>query len=91
MDPTQCREKLGNLMKDESLALNELSTLLDREHGFLEANDVVALDGAARDRELVRDGLPEETRADHDDSSCARTHDAIFARAWLTDERRVME
>lgn len=51
MDPTQCREKLGNLMKDESLALNELSTLLDREHGFLEANDVVALDGAARDRQ----------------------------------------
>ncbi|MBS0418270.1 MAG: flagellar protein FlgN [Proteobacteria bacterium] len=50
MDQTQCREKLGNLMKDETLALNELSTLLDREHGFLEANDVVALDGAARER-----------------------------------------
>jgi flagella synthesis protein FlgN len=51
MNQTQCREKLGNLIKDESLALNELSTLLDREHGFLEANDVVALEGATRERQ----------------------------------------
>ncbi len=51
MDQTQCREKLGNLIKDENLALNELSTLLDREHGFLEANDVVSLEGATRERQ----------------------------------------
>ena len=51
MDQTQCREKLGNLIQDESLALNELSTLLDREHGFLEAADVVALEGATRERQ----------------------------------------
>jgi flagella synthesis protein FlgN len=51
MDQTQCREKLGNLIKDENLALNELSTLLDREHGFLEANDVTSLEGAARERQ----------------------------------------
>ena len=51
MNQMQCREKLGNLIKDESLALNELSTLLDREHGFLEANDVVALEGATRERQ----------------------------------------
>ena len=51
MNQTQCREKLGNLIKDESLALNELSTLLDREHGLLEANDVVALEGATRERQ----------------------------------------
>jgi flagella synthesis protein FlgN len=51
MNQTQCREKLGNLIKDESLALNELSTLLDREHGFLEENDVVALEGATRERQ----------------------------------------
>src|SRR5207253_4152284 len=48
---TQCREKLGNLLQDESLALNELSTLLDREHGFLEAADVVSLEGATRERQ----------------------------------------
>lgn len=51
MDPTQVREKLGNLIKDESLALNELSILLDREHGFLEANDVTALESATRERQ----------------------------------------
>jgi len=51
MDQTQCREKLGNLIKDENLALNELSTLLDREHGFLEANDVTSLEGATRERQ----------------------------------------
>jgi len=31
--------------------LNELSGLLDREHGFLEANDVAALESATRDRQ----------------------------------------
>jgi flagellar biosynthesis/type III secretory pathway chaperone len=51
MDQTQCREKLGNLIKDEHLALNELATLLDREHGFLEANDVTSLEGATRERQ----------------------------------------
>jgi flagellar biosynthesis protein FlgN len=51
MDQTQCRDRLGNLFKDENLALHELSTLLDREHGFLEANDVVALDNASRERQ----------------------------------------
>jgi flagellar biosynthesis/type III secretory pathway chaperone len=51
MDPTQVREKLGNLIRDEHLALNELSTLLDREHGFLEANDVTSLEGATRERQ----------------------------------------
>ena len=51
MDQTQCREKLGHLMHDESVALTELSSLLDREHGFLEANDVVSLESTARDRQ----------------------------------------
>jgi flagella synthesis protein FlgN len=51
MDQMQCREKLGNLIKDEHLALNELATLLDREHGFLEANDVTSLEAATRERQ----------------------------------------
>jgi len=51
MDPAKCREKLARLISDESTALNELSTLLDREHGFLEANDVVSLEGATRERQ----------------------------------------
>ena len=51
MDQAKCREKLGRLISDESTALNELSTLLDREHGFLQENDVVSLEGATRERQ----------------------------------------
>jgi flagellar biosynthesis protein FlgN len=51
MDRAQCRQKLGRLLSEESVALNELSTLLDREHGFLQANDVVSLEGATRERQ----------------------------------------
>jgi flagella synthesis protein FlgN len=51
MDQAQCRERLASLLSEESSALNELSLLLDREHGYLEANDVTALEGAARERQ----------------------------------------
>jgi flagellar biosynthesis protein FlgN len=51
MDQAQCRERLGRLISDESRALHELSELLDREHGFLQANDVISLEGAARARQ----------------------------------------
>jgi flagellar biosynthesis/type III secretory pathway chaperone len=51
MDQATCRENLGRLISDEYTALNELSTLLDREHSFLEANDVVSLEGATRERQ----------------------------------------
>ena len=51
MEQAQCRQALGRLMAEESHALNELSALLEREHGFLEANDVAALEGASRDRQ----------------------------------------
>lgn len=51
MDQAQCRERLSHLMGDEHSALGELSVLLDREHGYLEANDVVSLEGASRERQ----------------------------------------
>jgi flagellar biosynthesis protein FlgN len=51
MDQAKCREKLGRLVMDEASGLNELSTLLDREHEFLQANDVVSLEGATRERQ----------------------------------------
>jgi flagella synthesis protein FlgN len=51
MDTATCREQFGRLIADESGALNELAILLDREHGYLSANDVVALEGAARERQ----------------------------------------
>jgi flagellar biosynthesis protein FlgN len=66
MDPAQCREKLGRLISEENRSLSELSTLLDKEHGYLEANDVVSLEGASRERQrcvarIVR--VDEERRA----------------------------
>jgi flagella synthesis protein FlgN len=51
MDQARCREQLGGLMSAESSALNELSMLLDREHRYLEANDIVSLEAATRERQ----------------------------------------
>src|SRR4051812_31234649 len=51
MEPSQCREELGRLIADESRGLKELSTLLDREHSYLESNDVAALESAALQRQ----------------------------------------
>src|SRR5882757_5421679 len=51
MDQSQCREKLARLIGEESRSLRELAVLLDREHGYLEANDVASLEGAARERQ----------------------------------------
>jgi flagellar biosynthesis protein FlgN len=51
MDQSQCRERLARLIGEESRALRELAVLLDREHGYLEANDVASLEGASRERQ----------------------------------------
>ena len=51
MDQSQCRERFARLIHDESRALSELAALLEREHGYLEGNDVAALEGAARERQ----------------------------------------
>jgi flagella synthesis protein FlgN len=51
MDQARCREQLGGLMSAESSALNELAVLLDREHGYLEANDAASLEDANRERQ----------------------------------------
>jgi len=51
MDQQLCRDTLGRLAGDESTALGELAILLDREHGYLVANDVVSLEGATRERQ----------------------------------------
>jgi flagellar biosynthesis/type III secretory pathway chaperone len=52
MDQVTCRGKLGQLIFDEGGALRDLAVLLDREHGYLEANDVVSLEGATGERQL---------------------------------------
>ncbi|HLJ78372.1 MAG TPA: flagellar protein FlgN [Acidobacteriaceae bacterium] len=51
MNQDECREQLGRLMVEEEAALSELSALLDREHGFLTENDVVALEGVSQERQ----------------------------------------
>jgi flagella synthesis protein FlgN len=51
MDQTRCREKLGDLIAEESRGLGDLSALLEREHTYLESNDVVSLEGATRERQ----------------------------------------
>ncbi len=51
MDTTTCREHLGRLIAAEGDALNELAVLLDKEHGYLSANDPVSLEGATRERQ----------------------------------------
>src|SRR5262249_47481938 len=50
-EQAHCREKLTELVQAESGALNELSALLEREHRYLEANDVLSLEGATRERQ----------------------------------------
>jgi flagella synthesis protein FlgN len=51
MDAEKCRERLGRLMDEERATLQEVAGLLDREHQFLVANDVVALEVANRERQ----------------------------------------
>lgn len=51
MEPTICREKLGKLIAEETLALRELSSLLESEHANLNANDVTALEASTRERQ----------------------------------------
>jgi flagellar biosynthesis/type III secretory pathway chaperone len=66
VDPNTCREQLSQLLADEMAALTELTTLLEREHELLLANDVGALESAIRKRQscvgrVVR--LDEERRS----------------------------
>ena len=51
MDPVACRDHLDKLIAEESNTLEQLQTLLDREHELLVANDVEALDRAAHARQ----------------------------------------
>ena len=51
MDPVACRDHLDKLIAEESNTLDQLQTLLDREHELLVANDVEALDRATQARQ----------------------------------------
>jgi len=51
VDPVVCRDTLDKLIAEESSTLDQLSQLLDREHEFLVANDVDALERAGHARQ----------------------------------------
>jgi flagella synthesis protein FlgN len=52
VDPNACRETLATLLGQEIASLDELATLLAREHEFLVANDVDALETAMAERQV---------------------------------------
>lgn len=51
MDPVVCRDTLDKLIAEESSTLDQLHQLLEREHEFLVANDVDALERAGTERQ----------------------------------------
>ncbi|HEY5758100.1 MAG TPA: flagellar protein FlgN [Steroidobacter sp.] len=51
MDPVVCRDTLDKLIAEESSTLEQLHQLLEREHEFLVANDVDALERAGHARQ----------------------------------------
>ena len=52
MDSSACRELLERLLAEEVAALTRLEALLDKEHEFLVANDIEALERAGVDRQV---------------------------------------
>ncbi|HEY1899824.1 MAG TPA: flagellar protein FlgN [Steroidobacteraceae bacterium] len=50
MDPQTCRDQMGRLIREETTALGELATLLDREYAHLQASDVESLGSVMRER-----------------------------------------
>jgi flagellar biosynthesis/type III secretory pathway chaperone len=51
MDQAQCRDKMSQLITEESTGLAQLIDLLEHEHGLLVAGDAVALAPAINERQ----------------------------------------
>jgi flagellar biosynthesis protein FlgN len=51
LDPAACREHIATLLSQESTSLDALAKLLEREHGYLVANDVESLEAAMAERQ----------------------------------------
>lgn len=51
MDASLCREHLDQLLTEEAATLERLEALLEKEHGFIAANDVEALDSTGAERQ----------------------------------------
>jgi len=72
MDLSLCAETLSRLVADEIAALNELSRILDIEHGALVANDVDALASAG---ELRHRAVATLVRVEEERASLCRAMD----------------
>jgi flagellar biosynthesis/type III secretory pathway chaperone len=57
MDAATCKAELGRIMAEETRLLNELVSLLEREHGFLQADDAASLESTARERQKCIAGI----------------------------------
>ena len=51
MDPSVCKEHLSKLISEETKTLTRLEGLLGKEHEYLVANDIEALDRAGEERQ----------------------------------------
>jgi flagella synthesis protein FlgN len=57
MDAAACRVQLARIIAEETRLLNELAPLLEREHGFLQADDAASLESTARERQKCVAGI----------------------------------
>jgi flagella synthesis protein FlgN len=57
MEAAACKAQLARIMAEEARLLNELAPLLDREHGYLQADDAASLETTARERQKCVAGI----------------------------------
>lgn len=80
MDREVCRDCLGALLTDESAALGQLETLLQREHEVFQAGDVAALNATALQRQAK---MGELAHIEDQRRSLCRLHGQSADRAGL--------
>ncbi len=80
MDAQLCRDHLQRLLSEETQALEKLEALLEKEHGFIAADDIEALDTTGAEREHCIGAL---LRIDADRLSLCRSSGRSSDKAGL--------
>ena len=80
MDAQLCRDHLQRLLSEETQALEKLEALLEKEHGFIAADDIEALDTTGAEREQCIGAL---LRIDADRLSLCRSSGRSSDKAGL--------
>ncbi len=80
MDAQLCRDHLQRLLSEETQALEKLEALLEKEHGFIAADDIEALDTTGAEREACIGAL---LRIDADRLSLCRSSGRSSDKAGL--------